>query len=193
MQISLEYLERCSAGTGFQIAPLEKVARLGELAAAISQHPFLGEALVLKGGTALNLCFGPPNRLSVDLDFNYIGHAEREEMLKDRPKIEEAVSELGARRGYFVQESADSFAGHKTYLSYQSVLGQNERIEVDLNYLFRIPFAGIQALRLWQPGELDRPEVRIVGTKVSRPIFLGLIAPLGRMANRTAINSTCRP
>ncbi len=61
MSPSLEYLERCSAETGFQLSPIEKVVRLGELAADITRHPFLGEALVLKGGTALNLCFGPPD------------------------------------------------------------------------------------------------------------------------------------
>jgi predicted nucleotidyltransferase component of viral defense system len=83
MNPSLEYLERCAAETGFQIIPLEKVVRLGEVAADVSRHPLLGEALALKGGTALNLCFGAPQRLSVDLDFNYIAHLERERMLAD--------------------------------------------------------------------------------------------------------------
>jgi len=46
---------------------------------------------------------------------------------------------------------------------YRSVLGQNERIEIDLNFIFRAPFAGIETLQLWQPGELDRPHVRVVG------------------------------
>ena len=73
MSVSLEYLQHCSAQTGFAIAPLEKVVRLGELASDITRHPFLGRGLALKGGTALNLCLGPPQRLSVDLDFNYIG------------------------------------------------------------------------------------------------------------------------
>jgi len=51
MNLSLEYIERCSAETGFQAASLEKVARLGELAADIARHPFLGGRLALKGGT----------------------------------------------------------------------------------------------------------------------------------------------
>ena len=98
MSVSFQYLERCSAETGFQVDPLEKVVRLGELAANVARHPFLGKVLALKGGTILNLCFGPPRRLSVDLDFNYIGHIEREKMLDDRPRVEAAVAEL-ARRG----------------------------------------------------------------------------------------------
>jgi predicted nucleotidyltransferase component of viral defense system len=62
---------------------LEKVIQLGKFADEISKHPFLGQALALKGGTALNLCSGMPKRLSVDLDYNYIAHAEREKMLVD--------------------------------------------------------------------------------------------------------------
>jgi len=163
MKISLEYLERCASDSGFQIGPLEKVARLGELVSHIARHAVLSKSLVLKGGTALNLCFGPPKRLSVDLDFNYISHIEREKMLEDRPRIEADVVEISRRLGYRVQSSADAFAGRKIFLLYQSVLGQNERIEIDLNFIFRIPFAGIEALQLWQPGELDRPQVRVVG------------------------------
>jgi len=162
MNISQEYLERCVADSGFQIEPLEKVTRLGELASHIARHPVLGKSLVLKGGTALNLCFGPPKRLSVDLDFNYIGQIEREKMLEDRPRIEAAAIEISRRLGYRVQSSADAFAGRKLFLLYRSVLGQNERIEIDLNFIFRVPFAGIETLQLWQPGELDRPHVRVV-------------------------------
>ena len=51
------------------------------MAADVARHPFLGSVHALKGGTALNLCFEAPRRLSVDLDFDYIGHVEREKML----------------------------------------------------------------------------------------------------------------
>jgi len=81
---------------------LEKVARLGELVADIGRHPFLGSVLILKGGTAINLCFGRPTRLSVDLDYNYVGQAEREKMLGDRPLVETALVELARKRQYRV-------------------------------------------------------------------------------------------
>jgi predicted nucleotidyltransferase component of viral defense system len=162
MNISLEYLERCAADSGFQIGPLEKVTRLGELASHIARHSILGKSLILKGGTALNLCFGPPKRLSVDLDYNYIGHIERENMLEDRPQVEAVVIDISRRLDYRVQSSADAFAGRKLFLLYRSVLGQNERIEIDLNFIFRVPFAGTKTLQLWQPGEMDRPKVQVV-------------------------------
>jgi len=182
MSPSLEYLERCAAETGFQVIPIEKVARLGELAADVARHPFLGGALALKGGTALNLCFGPPQRLSVDLDYNYIAHLEREQMIEDRPRVERAVADLARRRGYRVQQSADAFAGRKVYLRYRSVLGQDDRIELDLNYLFRLPLAGTETLAVWQPGELDRPRARVVG--LAELVSGKLLALLDRCAPR---------
>ena len=163
MSVSLEYLERCSADNGFQVVILEKVVRLGELAGEVARHPFLGEVLALKGGTALNLCYGPPQRLSVDLDFNYIGQLDRQKMLEDRPRVEEAIVALAKRAGYRVQRSADAFAGRKLYLRYRSVLGQEDRIELDLNFLFRLPLVELEKLFVWQPGELDRPRICAVG------------------------------
>ena len=184
MSPSLEYLERCAGQTGYQVSALEKVVRLGELAGDIARHPFLGNALLLKGGTALNLCFGTPSRLSVDLDFNYVAHLERENMLADRPRIEQDVARLAQRHGYRVQKSADSFAGRKLYLSYISVLGPRERIEVDVNFLFRLPFAGIDVRTMWQPGELEQPLVRVVG--LAELVAGKMLALLDRAAARDA-------
>lgn len=167
MNVSLEYLQRCAARTGFRVEPLEKVVRLGVMAADVARHPLLGSVLALKGGTAFNLCFGPPQRLSVDLDYNYIGHLDRASMLEARPAVEQAVADLARRQGYWVQQSADAFAGRKYYLLYRSVVGPEERIEVDLNFLFRMPLAGTELRDVWQPGELDRPRVRLSAWKRS--------------------------
>jgi len=184
MRVSLEYLQLCSAQTGYGIGPLEKVVRLGEIAGDIARHPFLGRVLALKGGTALNLCLDLPRRLSVDLDFNYIGHLDRGKMLADRPRVEEALVQLAGRKKYRIQKSADAFAGRKIYLIYRSVTGQNDRIEVDLNFLFRMPIAGTTTQKMWQPGELERPTVRIVSFQ---EILVGkLLAYLDRSAARDA-------
>jgi len=68
MSVSRETLAAASAESGFRPETLEKVVRLGQLAGDIARQPVLSRALALKGGTALNLCFGPPRRLSVDLE-----------------------------------------------------------------------------------------------------------------------------
>lgn len=68
-------LVKFAAETGFEAPSLEKVARLEEVLTAVAEHPRLASSLVLKGGTALNLFFGSPSRLSVDLDLNYVGRS----------------------------------------------------------------------------------------------------------------------
>ncbi len=78
MKPSDTYLDSLAIDTGFRKETLEKVLRLGEVLADVSRHPLLFTVLALKGGTALNLCFGKPTRLSVDLDFNYVGAEDGE-------------------------------------------------------------------------------------------------------------------
>lgn len=184
MNLSRSYLQGLAAETGFTIGTLEKVVRLGELAGDINRHPLLSDALALKGGTALNLVFSEPRRLSVDLDFNYVQHLERERMLDERPGVEKAVEDLSRRRGYSVQHSRDEHAGRKLYLSYAATSGGREKIELDLNYLFRMPLAGVEKREMWQPGQLDRPRVRVVSLE---EICIGkLLALLDRAAVRDA-------
>jgi predicted nucleotidyltransferase component of viral defense system len=185
MSVSSEFLARAAADTGHQPLALEKVIRLGRLAQDIAAHPLLGSVLALKGGTALNLCYGAgPTRLSVDLDFNYVGHLDRGRMLEDRPRVEQAVEELARRGGYRVQHSKDAFAGRKLYLTYRSSLGPEDRVDVDLNFLFRAPLGRAQPREMWQPGELDRPIVPVVSTT---ELCIGkLLALLDRATPRDA-------
>ena len=184
MSVSAAYLLQCGAETGFPATTLERVVRLGELAGDVVRHPVLGEALVLKGGTPLNLGFGPPARLSVDLDYNYIAHVEREQMLAHRPTIEAALVQLAERQGYRVQRSADAFAGRKLHLHFRSALGPAGLVQVDINYLHRLSLDEPVTMTLWQPGELDRPSVRVVD---GRELLVGkLLALLDRGSPRDA-------
>lgn len=152
-----------SAESAFPAGPLEKVIRLGEVAASVAWHPLLSRVLVLKGGTALNLFGGPPPRLSVDLDFNYIGALDREAMLRARPDVERAVEAIAREQKYAIQRSRDEFAGRKVFLNYENVSGSSDRIEIDLNFLQRLPLAPLLTAAMWQPGELSQPEVQLCG------------------------------
>ena len=163
MSPNIELLKRCSVETGYRVDILEKITRLGKFADEISKHSFLDQVLALKGGTAFNLCFGTPERLSVDLDYNYIAHPEREKMLLDRPIVEKNLVDIATHLGYQVQKSADAFAGRKTYLRYQSMLGPRDRIEVDINFVHRVPIGKIEKRSLWQPGGINQPSVNVVG------------------------------
>lgn len=191
MNLSAERLDGLAAETGFQADSLEKVVRLGELAADIGRHPLLSRVLALKGGTALNLFFGSPVRLSVDLDFNYVGEADRARMQEERPEVERAIDIIARGQGYQVQRSRDAHAGRKIYLAYASAVGTRERIEVDLNYLFRTPLGDLSRWVMWQPPGIMGLEVSVVP---SEELFAGkLRATLDRAMPRDLFDTIRLP
>jgi len=125
--------------TGFNANLVEKVLHLLHLLNTLISHPFLKEKLALKGGSALNLFLFNIPRLSVDIDLNYIGAVDREEMMTDRPKIEHAFKAVFSREGYTAKRKPVEHAGGKWRLSYQSFTGPSGNLEVDLNFMFRQP------------------------------------------------------
>ncbi len=139
MKISKERLAVEAEVTGFRAEVLEKVIHLLHLLDGFRSHPFLKDKLVLKGGTALNLFYFKLPRLSVDIDLNYIGAVDRENMLAQRPKVEEAIRAACSREGFSVRRVPEEHAGGKWLLRYESALGQGGNLQVDLNFMFRIP------------------------------------------------------
>lgn len=132
-------INRAASATGFQTEPLEKVIRLLDLLEGLRSHPFLKPRIALKGGTALNLFAADLPRLSVDIDLNYVGAADRETMLGDRPKVEQAVQAVCGRLGIQVKRSPTDHAGGKWRLSFTSVHGRTGTLELDVNFMLRTP------------------------------------------------------
>lgn len=182
MKYSREYLERLSEATSFRPDTLERVLRLERLLDQVSRHAYLGPRLVLKGGTAFNLFYARAPRLSVDLDFNYVGAAGRETMLGEQPEVQRAVEQIAAAEGYKVQRGRDEHAGRKLYLNYLNGLGTPDHIEVDLNYMFRIPLVPPELRAGWTP-DADVPcRARVAGLE---EVMAGkLVAFLDRVAAR---------
>ena len=161
MPLSRERLERESALTGFRPDILEKVAYLLALLEGFNRHPFLKGKLALKGGTALNLFVFDVPRLSIDIDLNYIGAVEREGMLQERPRIEEAITAVCQREGLLLQKMPNEHAGGSWSLRYNSVFGNSENIKVDVVYMYRVP--------LWSPVVQDS---KPVGTLVAKQVLV---------------------
>lgn len=132
---------------GYPSEVVEKVRRLLQLLAALRSHPFLKERLTLKGGTALNLFLWDVPRLSVDLDLNYVGTADREAMMADRPRIEQAIEAVCSRQGIGVRRVPADHAGGKWRLNYAGDSGRTGTLEIDVNLLDRV--------RLWPVTERD--------------------------------------
>lgn len=139
MTIDPRTLTREANELGFQAEMLEKVYHLMDLLAEFDKHIYLNKRLVLKGGTALNLFHFNLPRLSIDIDLNYVGALEREQMLQEKPQIESAVQSICRQKGFSIERSPSEHAGGKMRLRYLSVLGGGGRLELDLNYLIRQP------------------------------------------------------
>jgi predicted nucleotidyltransferase component of viral defense system len=110
---SAETLQRIASETGLPAATLEKVLRLLDVLQAISEDRDLKTRVALKGGTALNLFHLRLDRLSVDIDLNYVGAADRVAMEAERPLVDEALLRLLEAQGYQVRRQPPSHAGGK--------------------------------------------------------------------------------
>ena len=147
MRLSESEVTELASAEGFDPATLEKVLHLMNLLNMLGTHPYLKGKWLLKGGTALNLFLLDLPRLSVDIDLNYIGAVGREEMLEQRPKIEQAAQAVFSREGFSVRHVPTDHAGGKWRLVYESYTGRTGNLQVDMNFMFRQP--------LWEPGFAD--------------------------------------
>ena len=178
----VQSLERLQAEWRFDLSAIEIVLRLMDMLERIRESALLRDRLVLKGGSALNLCFPPLLRLSVDLDFNVLGGIGRDEMLREKPRVLDALTAIARRAGYRLQTSAPEHAGQKLYLRYESALGGQGGIQIDLNFLYRVPVGDVQERALWNPLEKEVVPVLVVS---SAELVAGkLLAMLDRAAPR---------
>lgn len=139
MKFSHKKISQIASTSGFRPDVLEKVIHLLNLLNALNSHPYLKNKFALKGGTALNLFVFKLPRMSVDIDLNYVGAVTREDMLRERPKIEEAFHAVFSREGFNVKRMPEDHAGGKWRLTYSSFTGQSGNLEVDLNFMLRQP------------------------------------------------------
>ena len=186
MILSKQHLQTEAKSKGYRPEMLEKVYRLLDLLSHLMQINYLKDRLALKGGTAINLfCTDTLPRLSVDLDFNYIGAVDRDTMRQEKIQVESILIDTCRRLKYELDRSPRAHAGGKMIFTYPSVLGNKGRIEIDLNYLFRVP--------LWDVHWVSSPPwPKAVLTRVLdlHELAAGkLHALLGREASRDLFDS----
>lgn len=140
MKKSRETLIKSARQQGYKPENLEKVHRLLDVFKQFMSVKFLEERLVLKGGTALNIFYhDTAPRLSVDIDFNYIGSIERNKMLEEKPIIIQTISKIMQQNQYHLDRNPQYHAGSKSVWYYDSNLGQRGSLEIDINYMYRNP------------------------------------------------------
>lgn len=187
MSRTWEQLQRQAMVEGFPAEGLERVLRLMELLNGIFRHPYLRSRLALKGGTAINLFMLDLPRLSVDIDLNYIGAADRGTMLVERPEVERAIEAVCRETGLGVKRIAGEHAGGKWRLGYARAAGGTGTLELDLNFVLRVP--------LWP---VERRDSRALAGEIARQIqvldiheLIGgkLAALFGRCASRDVFDT----
>lgn len=151
MNLTRRELEELAGDTGFRAEILEKVVRLLNLLEAFHEHPYLQDRFVVKGGAALNAFLFRLPRLSGDLDLNYVGQRDVDRMKEERPDFERAVRQVCASEGLRVVDVPDEHLGGTWRLRYDSTLGGESNLELDINYGYRVP--------LWSPSRLDSIEI----------------------------------
>ncbi|MCE3239070.1 MAG: hypothetical protein K0R24_2051 [Gammaproteobacteria bacterium] len=144
MILSKERLVKEQKTTGYRQEMIEKVVWLISILNSIADDSFLKTKFVLKGGTALNLFHFDLPRLSVDADLNYIGGIEREIMLQERPEIELRVKQVMQSLGLTLSRNPQVHAGGKMTWHYPSALGMQGSVEIDLNFMYRVPLLSIE-------------------------------------------------
>ncbi len=159
---SAQTLQRLADETGHQAGTLEKVLRLLDLLQEIARDRVLADRLVLKGGTALNLFHLGLDRLSVDIDLNYVGALDRAAMEAERPDVDAALDRLLVSQGYGIRRRPDEPAGGKWLARYASALGGNATLEVDVNYMARQPLFGMARMESLPLGRMRAKDVLVL-------------------------------
>ncbi|MDE0239387.1 MAG: nucleotidyl transferase AbiEii/AbiGii toxin family protein [bacterium] len=159
---SAQTLQRLADETGHQAGTLEKVLRLLDLLQEIARDRVLADRLVLKGGTALNLFRLGLDRLSVDIDLNYVGALDRAAMEAERPDVDAALDRLLASQGYGIRRRPDEHAGGKWLARYTSALGGNATLEIDINYMARQSLFGMARMESLPLGGIRAKDVLVL-------------------------------
>ena len=139
MSIDRLQIKKLAEEERFREEFIEKVVRLVQILNGFQDVGLFSDCLVLGGGTAINLFVFNKPRLSVDIDLNYIGSLDREEMLKDRSVIENTIRRFGEREGYSLKYQPKGYAGGKSLFTYTSSSGSQSRLAVDISFTARLP------------------------------------------------------
>ncbi len=146
-------LDRLSAETGYIRDVLEKVYRLIALLGEVRRTPDLHGKVALKGGTALQSIHLGFRRLSVDVDFNYVGSLDKDGMERDRAEMRVALLRLFDQQGYVLDDERAYHSEHSFVIAYNNSAGNRDRIKFEINFSERLPALDLRVFELQHPFE----------------------------------------
>lgn len=142
MRPDKKYLEKVSARTGFQRDNLEKVWRLTVLLKKIFETTNIKNKVLLRGGTALNFIHFDISRLSVDIDLDFIGTMDKDEMERQREPLKDEFRHILQELQYTIVEPPPLYANSQFILKYSNLWDSSAEVKIDLNWLNRLPVLG---------------------------------------------------
>lgn len=122
----------------FIVNTIEKVLRLNDILYFINNSKY-SNYLILKGGTAINLCIFNLPRLSVDADFDFGCNLTKEETKNIREDINDVIKRFMIDEGYTLSNhskfthSLDSFV-----FSYDTLSNSKDILKIEINYSNRL-------------------------------------------------------
>ena len=145
-------IDRLATELGFVRDNMEKVVRLCSVLEFITTEPTLSEALVLKGGTAINLLVTKLPRLSVDIDLDFTENCNRTTMLRRRKSISEKIQAFMYANGYrLLPKSKSPFSVDSWVFQYTNVVGNLDNIKIEINYSMRCHFMPMERRTILLP------------------------------------------
>lgn len=129
------YLEQIAREKGFVRDNLEKVMRLSEILRYFNTSQSLYKALVLKGGTAINLTVFQMPRLSVDIDLDFAINCNRDKMIEYRKTINHEILAYMNNNGYCLKPgSKNPHTLDSWVFGYTNAGGNPDNIKIEINY-----------------------------------------------------------
>ena len=139
MNLNKIQLGRIAKQHGFVRDTLEKVIRLTEVLKFINEDEVLGNHLLLKGGTAINLTILNLKRLSVDVDLDFTPNLSKSEVMAQRAVMNDRLNAYMKGEGYDLEGEKSKYTHSlDSYVySYTNTGGMKDIIKVEINYSIR--------------------------------------------------------
>ena len=167
------FLGRKAKELGFVRDTFEKVCRLADILNFIENDQLLKDKIALKGGTAINLTMMDLPRLSVDIDLDYVGSLDREQMLADREEINTHLFKYLKANDYNLSlKSKSYFALDSRVYEYKNAGNVKDNLKIEINYMLRTHALELQKRQInlqWLSDPINvlcvNP-IEIFGTKI---------------------------
>lgn len=167
-------IEKVAREQNYTVNNVEKILRLSCILDDLNTFPDFKGKLLLKGGTAINLvAFEKLPRLSVDLDLDFSINLPKDEMLREREHINQALGSYCLEHGYS-KTDRNSFALDSLSLLYTTTTGSRDKIKLDINYHNRCHiFEGVETV-ISYPFKMNEKPLSVLHVAVVE-LFAGKI------------------